>query len=124
MRHNVVKTIPAHFAVKANLQAYLPTVSLIHIRSKEKQPILPICVCLNLYITFIFRRNMNNCLLPKEMQAYKCPQRVLILFILRCLWTVELNTHLCRGQLDWWVGEILIQHNVEYRVINHRNNWN
>lgn len=38
MRHTVVKTIPAHLAVQANLQAHSPTVSLIHIRSNEKQP--------------------------------------------------------------------------------------
>lgn len=40
------------------------------------------------------------------------------------LWTVKLNASVCRGHLDWWVIEILIQHNTQRGVINHGNKWN
>ena len=48
-----------------------------------------------------------------------------IVFILYgCLRTVKLNASICSGRLDWWVVNILIQHNTEgYRVINHGNEW-
>lgn len=83
---------------------------------------------ISVYTNLIFSNYISNYTsLRKMMQAHKRPKSVVSfsIFILYVrLWTVKINASVCSGHLDWWVIDILIQHNTQHMVINHGNNWN